>query len=125
MCVSLIISSFFCLIIRRPPRSTRTDTLFPYTTLFRSLPVTHDALEEIEPAQRLRQTGDAITDAGLLGRFALPLDRMIDVFKANWRALGAYRPQPIPGDLTLIRTEDGFPPEFLQERKSTRLNSSH
>src|SRR3546814_16445089 len=28
---------FFFLIIRRPPRSTRTDTLFPYTTLFRSL----------------------------------------------------------------------------------------
>src|SRR3546814_14144635 len=30
----------FFLIIRRPPRSTRTDTLFPYTTLFRSR---HDA----------------------------------------------------------------------------------
>src|SRR3546814_6870028 len=29
--------SFFFLMIRRPPRSTRTDTLFPYTTLFRSL----------------------------------------------------------------------------------------
>src|SRR3546814_679324 len=28
---------FFLLMIRRPPRSTRTDTLFPYTTLFRSL----------------------------------------------------------------------------------------
>src|SRR3546814_4178150 len=28
--------------IRRPPRSTRTDTLFPYTTLFRSLDVTPD-----------------------------------------------------------------------------------
>src|SRR3546814_18464124 len=28
---------FFFLMIRRPPRSTRTDTLFPYTTLFRSL----------------------------------------------------------------------------------------
>src|SRR3546814_7680863 len=27
---------FFFLMIRRPPRSTRTDTLFPYTTLFRS-----------------------------------------------------------------------------------------
>src|SRR3546814_13553108 len=26
----------FFLMIRRPPRSTRTDTLFPYTTLFRS-----------------------------------------------------------------------------------------
>src|SRR3546814_19971965 len=29
---------FFFLMIRRPPRSTRTDTLFPYTTLFRSRP---------------------------------------------------------------------------------------
>src|SRR3546814_554259 len=29
---------FFFLMIRLPPRSTRTDTLFPYTTLFRSLP---------------------------------------------------------------------------------------
>src|SRR3546814_12349730 len=28
----------FFLMIRRPPRSTRTDTLFPYTTLFRSEP---------------------------------------------------------------------------------------
>src|SRR3546814_7235899 len=33
--------------IRRPPRSTRTDTLFPYTTLFRSL-----ALEAITPLLR-------------------------------------------------------------------------
>src|SRR3546814_6813612 len=31
---------FFFLMIRRPPRSTRTDTLFPYTTLFRSSPYT-------------------------------------------------------------------------------------
>src|SRR3546814_1735194 len=30
-------SLLFFLMIRRPPRSTRTDTLFPYTTLFRSL----------------------------------------------------------------------------------------
>src|SRR3546814_13238640 len=29
-------SLLFFLMIRRPPRSTRTDTLFPYTTLFRS-----------------------------------------------------------------------------------------
>src|SRR3546814_17839227 len=27
---------FFCLMIRRPPSATRTDTLFPYTTRFRS-----------------------------------------------------------------------------------------
>src|SRR3546814_1926499 len=32
----LVLYVFF-LMIRRPPRSTRTDTLFPYTTLFRSL----------------------------------------------------------------------------------------
>src|SRR3546814_185407 len=31
-----ILIFFFFLMIRRPPRSTRTDTLFPYTTLFRS-----------------------------------------------------------------------------------------
>src|SRR3546814_15012847 len=37
MCRMLpIIFLFFFLMIRRPPRSTRTDTLFPYTTLFRS-----------------------------------------------------------------------------------------
>src|SRR3546814_5609660 len=30
-------SVIFFLMIRRPPRSTRTDTLFPYTTLFRSI----------------------------------------------------------------------------------------
>src|SRR3546814_9110465 len=34
---------FFFLMIRRPPRSTRTDTLFPYTTLFRSGHVRHAA----------------------------------------------------------------------------------
>src|SRR3546814_9003468 len=31
-----ILNLFFFLMIRRPPRSTRTDTFFPYTTLFRS-----------------------------------------------------------------------------------------
>src|SRR3546814_5175917 len=35
---------FFCLMIRRPPRSTRTDTLFPYTTLFRRLFNLHFAI---------------------------------------------------------------------------------
>src|SRR3546814_10928794 len=34
--VYCVIVSCFFLMIRRPPRSTRTDTLFPYTTLFRS-----------------------------------------------------------------------------------------
>src|SRR3546814_17777029 len=38
---------FFFLMIRRPPRSTRTDTLFPYTTLFRSR---HEATDPVEAA---------------------------------------------------------------------------
>src|SRR3546814_7851392 len=37
---------FFFLMIRRPPRSTRTDTLFPYTTLFRSRTVLRQAQHE-------------------------------------------------------------------------------
>src|SRR3546814_7179834 len=37
--ILLVFMVFFFLMIRRPPRSTRTDTLFPYTTLFRSLPL--------------------------------------------------------------------------------------
>src|SRR3546814_13096130 len=35
-CSHAIFCYFFFLMIRQPPRSTRTDTLFPYTTLFRS-----------------------------------------------------------------------------------------
>src|SRR3546814_1706421 len=41
--------------IRRPPRSTRTDTLFPYTTLFRSQPAAADAAkigEQIDGGER-------------------------------------------------------------------------
>src|SRR3546814_18263188 len=37
LCATRYFPYFFFLMIRRPPRSTRTDTLFPYTTLFRSL----------------------------------------------------------------------------------------
>src|SRR3546814_15553958 len=48
---------FFFLMIRRPPRSTRTDTLFPYTTLFRS------ALTEAKD-----YGGQAYTSARLLTR---------------------------------------------------------
>src|SRR3546814_7246642 len=43
--------------LRRPPRSTRTDTLFPYTTLFRSLPVWKRLPNESTRVYRL-QTDD-------------------------------------------------------------------
>src|SRR3546814_12639877 len=46
---------FFLLMIRRPPRSTRTDTLFPYTTLFRSDQALQDRCGEAESAACLRR----------------------------------------------------------------------
>src|SRR3546814_13203624 len=48
--------------IRRPPRSTRTDTLFPYTTLFRSL--ARRAGEDFGDVERLRQEALDLARAG-------------------------------------------------------------
>src|SRR3546814_21097781 len=45
--------------IRRPPRSTRTDTLFPYTTLFRS------PVDAIEPHRLRRRIGYIFQNIGL------------------------------------------------------------
>src|SRR3546814_2952625 len=44
--------------IRRPPRSTRTDTLFPYTTLFRSLVGGHVREDEAHHLRRVEVLGD-------------------------------------------------------------------
>src|SRR3546814_2255272 len=51
--------------IRRPPRSTRTDTLFPYTTLFRSLldgvaPPSAVALRVDSPSSRAWRIGETV-----------------------------------------------------------------
>src|SRR3546814_3962774 len=65
----------FFLMSRRPPRSTRTDTLFPYTTLFRSEPVGRQT--------DLREDGagacvEVVAADGqeVLERRAVPLDRV-------------------------------------------------
>src|SRR3546814_7454199 len=56
----LFLSLFFFLMIRRPPRSTRTDTLFPYTTLFRSHGRTAAAsVRFAQPARHDAGGGDA------------------------------------------------------------------
>src|SRR3546814_5206403 len=60
LCLFMLISGFFFLMIRRPPRSTRTDTLFPYTTLFRS--VLGDAGAEDEEALRPRLGDGEVAD---------------------------------------------------------------
>src|SRR3546814_5852421 len=49
MCAILV---FFFLMIRRPPRSTRTDTLFPYTTLFRSTDLDRLDFGVLDPLRR-------------------------------------------------------------------------
>src|SRR3546814_1024923 len=50
--------------IRRPPRSTRTDTLFPYTTLFRSA---FDRREGVLPAVDARDLGHQRLGVGMIG----------------------------------------------------------
>src|SRR3546814_1547012 len=59
---SLLPSSvlFFFLMIRRPPRSTRTDTLFPYTTLFRS----DNAAHSFQTRPHLQPRRLAVPDPG-------------------------------------------------------------
>src|SRR3546814_20761487 len=61
--VFLLYCFFFFLMIRRPPRSTRTDTLFPYTTLFRS------------PLRRLVHHGVGVVRAHPVGPGMLADDR--------------------------------------------------
>src|SRR3546814_14224837 len=94
----VILSFFFFLMIRRPPRSTRTDTLFPYTTLFRSLvPV---AAPDHPLARRGVAPGEAREHLQLIlsDRSDLTRGREFAVLGRNsWRL----------------------------DRKSTRLNSSH
>src|SRR3546814_19912618 len=63
---------FFFLMIRRPPRSTRTDTLFPYPTLFRSL---------VDAKVRVRAIGE--TDRGRRPRHLLHRDDMFEIAEAK------------------------------------------
>src|SRR3546814_3833485 len=52
--------------IRRPPRSTRTDTLFPYTTLFRSLANKYEALGHPPDAAALKVLFAKVEEFGLI-----------------------------------------------------------
>src|SRR3546814_13814172 len=72
VCHAFFSSFCFFLMIRRPPRSTRTDTLFPYTTLFRARHLAppprredRDGLPRLWPAgQRADQRRQYRIDAG-------------------------------------------------------------
>src|SRR3546814_11125602 len=94
---------FFFLMIRRPPRSTRTDTLFPDTTLFRS--IVDKNLMELA-AKKIRNRLQ-FSPAGLEEICGMHT-RLIDNLRL---ALNVF----IAGDVKMAR----------RDRKSTRLNSSH
>src|SRR3546814_20711654 len=59
---------FFFLMIRRPPRSTRTDTLFPYTTLFRSVIAKRELRGTHNANDRIQDTLDELMDV----KFQMP-----------------------------------------------------
>src|SRR3546814_15770765 len=104
LCIVRIVLIFF-LMIRRPPRSTRTDTLVPYTTLFRS--------GQGRPAR---------------SPHAL-LDRQVRLSDAVGARSGRTGPAD-PGRTAAIPEGRKFPvggavPSAHGDRKSTRLNSSH
>src|SRR3546814_7322299 len=113
--------------IRRPPRSTRTDTLFPYTTLFRSR-VLGGGSRYPKQAQALGFAKDAKT-----GFYTQTL-RNLDI--VAWRR---QFPKVMVKDMALetITRSAGVknrpvgrePEEAIadreRDRKSTRLNSSH
>src|SRR3546814_254874 len=74
---------FFVLMIRRPPRSTRTDTLFPYTTLFRSnlaiITAYNDMLSAHQPFGRCPEIiRQAARDAGGVAQVAGGVPAMCD-----------------------------------------------
>src|SRR3546814_6829510 len=59
--------------LRRPPRSTRTDTLFPYTTLFRSPAELETGLKRLVIEALFSNTTAALTTGVVLTAFALHL----------------------------------------------------
>src|SRR3546814_16383947 len=90
----------FFLMRRRPPRSTRTDTLFPYTTLFRSLKGDDIDLFQFPVPKWHREDGGRY-----INTFQATITKDPDTGVHN---IGIYR--------GMIGQKD---------RKSTRLNSSH
>src|SRR3546814_18572984 len=118
----------FCLMLRRPPRSTRTDTLFPYTTLSRSVfaklvtgahPVAGSVVERPHLVVGVGEDNATVGRCGL--PLAIPaLDQLA--------ACALARLGRMDEAVLLIgadRHASAARGELTGDRKSTRLNSSH
>src|SRR3546814_9609126 len=109
--------------IRRPPRSTRTDTLFPYTTLFRSGDQRLDGIG-LAHAHRLGPAGRAAADHRP-GDLRPAVVRRVRRDRSPRRhvEIGAAGSAPVAGD----RGEEHKHPVRLDrvDRTRTRLTSSH
>src|SRR3546814_9287662 len=110
---------------RRPPRSTRTDTLFPYTTLFRSgraVPVVHLLLDLRFDEGALLLHHDHILKPMRKLADALGLQRPThaDLVHADADVLAGMAIQP-----QVFQCLQHIEVALARDRKSTRLNSSH
>src|SRR3546814_1878396 len=121
--------------IRRPPRSTRTDTLFPYTTLFRS---SADQLGnllfvdlKIKSVEKTKGGKDSVSES-VLNRIDHPMVGDLLKFRAAQKQLSGF----IEGWKPYLDLNGRLHPVFklhgtvtgrlsCEDRKSTRLNSSH
>src|SRR3546814_17480768 len=131
MCYSVILMCIFCLMIRRPPRSTRTDTLFPYTTLFRSVaaglwlrpsadPRVTRLIDSIEHLERALRADLDESQRGLRTEFADSTRGLRAELAQGHEALRTA----LSRDAQAARAEYADSLGRL-DRKSTRLNSSH
>src|SRR3546814_13396424 len=100
--------------IRRPPRSTRTDTRFPYTTLFRSLAVSPEtrelAFELRRKTERQKSLGNYTVETSRVDQDLDP-----DLYLAFLQNVSQQFKHTAE-----LRSAQGH-----VDRKSTRLNSSH
>src|SRR3546814_3909844 len=121
--------------IRRPPRSTRTDTLFPYTTLFRSLPdgTGIDVCREMrakDPGIRgmiltSYDDEDAVSAAILAGASGYVLKQIEgNNLVSGVRLVAAGHSLIDPAVASRVMQQMEFH-QWSLDRKRTRLNSSH
>src|SRR3546814_12190124 len=122
---------FFFLMIRRPPRSTRTSTSFPYLTLFRSFRIDPSPVEgkviattEIAVVIKIGRTKFAVLDRTLITEVPVEGAKVEVIPYARRRFDGQRADTP---EEIIEQTADGTPytVKRMIDRKSTRLNSSH